>query len=114
MKILNERLFPKLIEKTNFFRAGYYPGLLRQGAYDLMEQLMPTLAVHFGGDLKNLSRWNGVFNAWSGNYKKYPVRWKNEVEEYFTDTCILHPAKKLDNPVRQFNRMKRNRNGAAN
>jgi len=110
MRVLEERFFDQFIQKTNFFDAGFFPGLIRQGGYDLIENLLPTLAVHFGGKLKSLSRWNDAFNDWSGNFRKYPIRWKEEITENYTETCIVHPAKHFDNPIRKFDRLKRKRN----
>ena len=49
--------------------------------------------------------WGGL-----GNFRKYPIRWRPELNENenFIETTIMHPLKNYNNPIRQYHRCQRN------
>jgi hypothetical protein len=104
--------------------------------FDLSEELIPTLAYYLGGKIGSLSFWgdgcthphNVVAGAnampttsqqsesgrgnslgWYGNYRKYPVRWRPDLngDENFIEAAIMHPLKTYDHPIRQYHRQRR-------
>lgn len=105
--------FDKFLEKTNGFEKGYFPDCDGQKVYDFGECLYPSLVLHFGGELKQLAKWNEGFNHWSGTgYRKYPMRFRPEVEwgelNNLSEISIIHPSKKLDG-LRWFYKQQRMR-----
>jgi len=100
--------FNRFLYLTNDFTRGYFPGYEEQGGYDLAEHLYPTLANHFGGKVRGQAYFE---DAWHGNYKRYPLRWKPDIDpttENFPEASIIHPLKQYDHPIRQEQRKKRN------
>jgi len=103
--------------------------------FDISEELIPTLAYYLGGKIGSLSFWGdgcthphnavagvnempttsqqselpGNSLGWYGNYRKYPVRWKPDlnVNENFIEASIMHPLKTYDHPIRQYHRQRR-------
>lgn len=99
--------FDKFLFMTNPFEKGYFPGYT---AWDVMEHLMPTLARHWGGGLRQLSQWSEVAGRWvAGNERRYPVRWRPDIESIADclGASIVHPLKDYNNPVREHFRLKR-------
>ena len=109
MKIaLEKELFQRFLFYTNPFQKGFFPFY---DAWDLTEHALPTIVKHFGGGIKQLSAYNQKLGMWSGNYRKYPIRFRPEIEynpELFLQASILHPSKNIDDPVRVYHRDKRN------
>lgn len=103
------KLATEFIEKflyyTNDFKYGFFPGYT---AWDVTEHLLPTLACHWGGKIKQLAKWTKEACYWSGNFRVYPVRWQPDI---FMEECenasIIHPVKKMGQ-VREFFKKKRN------
>lgn len=109
-KLYSIDFFSKFLNWTNIFSKGYFPGYEEQGGYDIAEHLYPTLAHHYGGKVEQFATWHSRFGLWGGNFRKYPMRWKPEIDprlEYFRESSIIHPIKKLDHPIRQLNKIKR-------
>lgn len=110
MKKLEEiNFFEKFLFKTNEFICPYFPDYDSQGGYDLSEHLYATLAHHFGGKLYCISSWSDDFNNWfSGNFKKYPIRWQPEIADHFySEVSIAHPVKEMLSPFRMFGKLQR-------
>jgi len=98
--------FDKLINISNHFTEGFFP---KYNGYDLSEHLYPTLCVHFGGDVGTFASWDSNKKEWSGNYRRFPMRWKPEIDlsEVYPETCILHPNKSVNSEIRKIQREKR-------
>ena len=76
--------------------------------YDISEHLYPTLAYKMGYSVRSLSNYFRM-NLWTGNFIKYPVRWKPVLDpEFMPDASIMHPIKEL-NETRAFHYQKRKR-----
>ena len=111
-KCMSTGFFEKLLYYTNDFRNGFFPDYKGKAAWDLMEHVMPTLAKHWGGEVRQFAKWGQHSGLWSGNARRYPIRWQPElflVEHEYLQAAIMHPLKSLDHPVRVFHRNKRNR-----
>jgi hypothetical protein len=111
-KLKEVDFFNKFLLYTNGFTDGFFPGYEEQGGYDFGEHLYPTLAAHYGGGVKQLAGWNAVFEQWQGNFQKYPMRWKPELNwnDNFHNASIMHPVKEYAD-IRWFHRTKRDRHG---
>ena len=99
--------FEKLINISATFTKGYFP---QYTGYDLSEHLYPTLATHWGGDIGSFSSWDETKKEWSGNYRKFPIRWKPELnfeKENFKEISIAHPIKTIDSEIRKYHKIKR-------
>tara|TARA_Y100000034_G_scaffold42710_2_gene52289 strand:+ start:11098 stop:11925 length:828 start_codon:yes stop_codon:yes gene_type:complete len=106
-KLVELDFFNKLINVSNHFTEGYFP---QYTGYDLSEHLYPTLATHLGGDIGTFAAWNEVTREWSGSYRKFPIRWKPQLDpekENFKEASILHPLKDYDHPIRITQRQRR-------
>lgn len=119
------RDFMKALSKDNFFERFLNFTNFRGGpinivdslgkthpVHDVGEFLYPTLAVHYGGKVKeiacHLGCWEGV-EQWRGNYEYYPMRFRPDLtEQPFPQACVMHPMKDFDNPVRTYHRERRN------
>lgn len=104
--------FERFLFLTNDFPKGFFPGYEEQGGYDFGEHLYPTLAHHFGGEVKGLSRWQENPGVWRGDFRKYPIRWKPELDpqgENFPEAAIMHPVKSYNHVLRQQQRVIRRR-----
>lgn len=107
-RIRDAGLFEKILEYTNGFDHGYFPNYWEQGGYDFTECLFPTLVNIAGGEAVSFSGWNKDSNAWSGDYKKYPIRWPDPISlEESVEASILHPTKSYEDPVRCYHRERR-------
>ena len=108
MKTLFEKhFFEKFLSYTNDLAPSFFP---EYEGYDFSEHLYPTLAHHFGGKVAQLSSWSDFLSDWeAGNFQKYPLRWKPELEaeSYLFNACIMHPIKRVDHPFRILNKVKR-------
>lgn len=105
-KLLNIDFFERFLLATNDFSNGFFPDY---EGYDIGEHLYPTLANIMGGRVEEISGYELQYESWRGNYKKYPIRWKPDINinENFNDASIIHPIKSIKNPIRQFYRCKR-------
>lgn len=110
-KLVEIDFFNKFLDATKEFKTGHFPDCDEQQVYDIGENLYPTLAHHYGGELKQLAVWNQAFNHWAGqNFREFPMRWKPEItwDDNFREASILHPVKtNLD--LRWFHKVKRKR-----
>lgn len=104
-KLQDMNFFERLLYYTNDFDKGFFPGY---DGYDFAEHLYPTLAHHLGGKVGHFASWGGA-EGWSGNYLRYPMRWKPELslKENFKDATIMHPLKSVDHPIREHHRINR-------
>ncbi len=136
LSALNDlNFFDKFLSVTNYFSTGFYPreSFWKSDApeeFDIAEELVPTLAYYLGGKIGSLSLWGdgsthphmnvlGNFNipatgkyvaeGWYGNYRKYPIRWKPDLNENenFIEAAIMHPLKDYDHPIRQYHKWRR-------
>lgn len=108
--LLKINFFDKFLSWTNAFSGGYFPGYEEQGGYAFEEHLYPTLAHHLGGRVEQFASWNASQCQWRGNYKRYPMRWKPDLDphqENFPEASIMHPIKSMDHPVRHWQQTKR-------
>jgi hypothetical protein len=123
---------------NGFFPVGAYGSQngVVDPVFDISEELIPTLAYYLGGKIGSLSFWgdgsthphnvvagtnrmpttsrqsksDGNSLGWYGNYRKYPVRWRPDLNENenFIESAIMHPLKTYDHPIRQYHRHRRN------
>jgi len=107
-KLKEIEFFDIFLASTQQFSKGYFPDYEEQGGYDFGEHLFPTLATHFGGNIKELSKWHPIFCHWQGNFKQYPLRWQPELdwEDNFAEASIMHPVKTMGD-LRWFHKTKR-------
>lgn len=99
--------FEKFLFYTNDFKRGFFP--LYSGL-NLTEHLLPTIIQYYGGNFSQLSVWHEGTQRWAGNYRRYPIRYRPEIEydpELFLQASIIHPVKTLNHPIRDFYRSKR-------
>lgn len=98
--------FNVLLKYTNGFSSGYFPGFESQRIYvhDLSEDLYPTLANYFGGRLEQFARWEILPQKWSGNHRRYPMRWRPDIENahLMKSPSIIHPLKGMDGSRKIF------------
>ena len=108
-KLQEMDFFHKFLYMTNDFTGGFFPGFNHQEGYDFGEHLYPTLAANLGGQVRQLACYYGD-NNWSGNYHRYPMRFRPEYDtrmEKFPEASIIHPVKSFDHPFRNLHRKKR-------
>ena len=109
-KLVEIDFFNRFLYLTNEFSKGFFPGYEEQGGYDLSEHLYPTLATHLGGKVAQLAVWSEASGAWAGEYKKFPFRFRPELEiseNLHEFASILHPVKNYNNAIRIYHRRKR-------
>jgi hypothetical protein len=107
-KAMEEDFFERFLFYTNDFKRGFFPFYT---AWDLTEHALPTIVSYFGGKIKQLASYNQANNMWVGNFRRYPIRYRPEIEynpDLFLQASILHPLKKISSPVRIYHREKRN------
>lgn len=111
-RLVRENFFGTLLHRTNGFANGFFPGA--EALYDFGEYLYPTLAIHYGGRVGCLGRWDGQKSKWGGRSRRYPMRFRPELGEadYFPEASILHPVKG-DSVIRRMERAKRNASGTS-
>jgi len=109
-KLLEINFFERFLYLTNEFSQGFFPQYESQGGYDISEHLYPTLAVHYGGKIGQLANWSETHQKWTGQFEKYPLRFRPDLEEDYQNACLMHPLKTYDNPIREYYR-KRRQNG---
>lgn len=109
-KLIEVDFFNKFLFGTNEFSDGFFPGYEEQGGYDFGEHLYPTLASHYGGEVRGFAKWNRAFEQWQGDFQHYPMRWQPELtmDDNFENASIMHPVKK-NSELRWFHQVKRNR-----
>lgn len=114
-KLSENNFFERFLNFTNFYLEEI--SLVDQNGkkemvYDLSEFLYPTLAVHYGGQVRELAGWSNIDNSWHGNANFYPMRFKPDLtfSDPVQDACILHPLKNFDDPIRQYYRNQRQKN----
>jgi hypothetical protein len=110
-KCVAENFFERFLYLTNDFKDGFFPDYEGKAAWDLSEHLLPTLAKHWGGNVKQFASYDKERGLWSGDYKRYLVRWTPPL--YLTDEeiesgWIYHPVKDYNDPIREYHREKRN------
>lgn len=105
LKVKYSGLFERVLGFTNEFDDGRFPGYWEQGGYDFTECLFPTLVNFFGGEIASFSSWNAKKKIWTGDFKKYPIRWptKLSIEDSLV-ASIMHPVKEFEDPVRIYHR----------
>lgn len=96
--------FNRFLWYTNAFERGFFPEFV---GYDISEHIYPTLAIHLGGKVKELSHWDNFSSIWRGDFKKYSIRWRPQIEQFFPESVILHPIKNYDDHIRQYFRRRR-------
>jgi len=101
-KLLEIDFFDRFLFLTNSFSDGFFPAY---SGYDISEHLYPTLCRHFGGNVGVFATWDE--GKWHGAYKYFPMRWKPEIDEIFSEASIIHPVKSLNHPVRIYHRERR-------
>lgn len=105
-KLKEINFFDRFLSLTNEFPPGEFPGY---DGYDISENLYPTLARQFGGNIGVFSTWDEEGN-WHGSHEYFPIRWKPELDpetETFPKASILHPLKTYDHPIREYHRKAR-------
>ena len=112
-KCMEEKFFERFLYFTNDFKNGFFPGYTGPAAWDLIEHMMPTLANHWGGSVRELAKWSQGAHTWVGNNpRRYPIRWQPDLfllEEEYLQASIMHPLKTINHPIREFHRAKRQR-----
>lgn len=105
-RLMEINFFERLINVSQHFTQGFFPNYT---GHDLSEHLYPTLAVHFGGDVGSFAKFDLPTRMWTGNFRKFPVRWMPEldVSDVSKDATIAHPVKDYFNPIRVEHREKR-------
>jgi hypothetical protein len=124
---LHEMAFlDRLLDATKDCAKGFFPGHPR---WAFEEELWPTAAVQLGGSLYELACWKCLDHAWHpryaddphvfyaegehplwrGRFPAYSVRYALDVTpaDISSETSIAHPVKNLDNPVRAYQRQRR-------
>ncbi|MHA1948289.1 MAG: hypothetical protein ACW99G_03475 [Candidatus Thorarchaeota archaeon] len=112
-KLIEIDLFNKVLWYSNSFKKGYFPSTNDKYVYDFGEFLYPTLIDHYGKKMKQLAYWDNDLRIWGGNFRKYPMRFKPEIDpikEDYPESSILHPIKDVNHPIREMKRMQRNAN----
>ncbi len=105
---LEKELFQRFLFYTNNFQKGFFPFY---DAWDLTEHALPTIVKHYGGKIKQFASYSQDTGQWSGNFRKYPVRFRPELsyeDHHFLQASIMHPIKNVNDPIRKFHRAKRN------
>lgn len=71
-KLMENDFLEKLLYYTNDFQKDFFPGYSNTSpaAWDCSEHIYPTLAIHWGGRIQQLSKWDDKKLVWSGNYKR--------------------------------------------
>lgn len=103
----NMDFFNKFLNLTSDFKNGEFPDY---DGFDFLEHLYPTLANHYRGKVSQFAFYCPKTQEWRGDYKKYPMRWKPELDfetENFKEACIMHPLKSYNHPIRDYHRNKR-------
>lgn len=110
--LIKEQFFDRFFSLTNDLD-WKFPGYQEKGGYDINEYLYPTLANHMGGKIWGMAKWDERQSSWLGNYRKYTMRWRPELTptDYSSEVRILHPVKNYNNPLREYHRKKRMKNG---
>ena len=104
---VENEFFEKFLFYTNEFKGGFFPFYT---AWDLTEHVLPTMVMYYGGEISQLAVYNEDFKKWTGNYRRYPIRYRPAIEyepELFLQASIIHPSKLYTDPIRDFNRAKR-------
>ena len=104
---LEKELFQRFLFYTNPFQRGFFPFY---DAWDMTEHALPTMVKHFGGKIKQFASYNQNTGMWGGNYRKFPIRFRPEIEynpDLFLQGAIIHPIKTFADPIRSFHRAKR-------
>lgn len=123
-KMCKDGFLTRLLEYTNFFPSDF--NLLskdptdkhfgtcssRNGSekkiviHDPSEFIYPSLAIHYGGSVKELASWDQITGRWGGNYLFYPMRFTPDLcaDDPFQKACIMHPIKEANSPIRAYHR----------
>jgi hypothetical protein len=104
---VENEFFDKFLFYTNEFKNGFFPFYT---AWDLTEHVLPSIVKYYGGEILQLSVYNEDFKKWAGNYRRYPIRYRPDIEyepELFLQASIIHPIKRYTDPIRDFYRARR-------
>lgn len=105
---IEKEIFQRFLFYTNSFQKGFFPFY---DAWCLAEHALPTIVKHLGGKIKQFAAYNQGTGVWGGNYRRYPMRFRPELEynpDLFLQGAILHPIKRMDDPIRLYHKAKRN------
>lgn len=74
--------------------------------HDTNEFIYPSVAIHYGGTVQELAKWDVVNHTWEGNFIHYPMRFSPDlgVSDPFQEACVMHPIKEADNPIRAYHK----------
>ena len=102
LETLGESFFEKFLRETEQFREGFFPGY-QHHAFE--EECLPTLAKHLGGQVMELSCWEG--DKWRGS-TLFALRYQPDMkpDDVPVNASIIHPVKD-DDPIRQHYRQHR-------
>jgi len=105
----SRNFFERFLQFTNFNTNDpllVSPDGREEKAYDVSEFLYPTLAVDYGGSVRELACWEDW--RWRGDGIRYPMRFRPDLHEgLFDEACVMHPVKDYESPVRAHHRVKR-------
>lgn len=106
LKLKQINFFDRFLEMTDGMKPEF-PGYPR---HSFTEELLPTVANHFGGKIYELSCWKEREKSWRGSLL-YFMRFKPEIsiEEVPPSASILHPIKSIHHPIRQYYKNQRNK-----
>lgn len=107
--LAEEDFFDKLLQRFNFFPCEFGLEGWAIPSYDPSEFIYPSLAVHYGGSIEQLAKWNQLEGCWEGNFSHYPMRFQPDLSgsDPFMDACVMHPLKDAESSIRKYHRDKR-------
>jgi hypothetical protein len=101
--------FERFLTFTNFHTGDpslKSPSGKEELVYDLSEWLYPSLAVKYGGGIKELAGWENP--GWHGDGNRYPMRFEPDLHEnWYEGACVMHPLKDFSSGTRAYHRLKR-------
>lgn len=105
------KFFENLLERTKQFKGEYFPG---HTYYAAEETIFPTAVKWLGYKIKCLATGSNLQPFHSddkGQNKKYVIEFgKNiDIKEIYPSTSIIHPLKRVNDPIRQHYKNIRNR-----
>lgn len=101
-KLKELNIFEKIINWTSGFQSDSFPDYSEQNGYDFGEILFPSMAEYLGGKIKEFSRYDSHSELWQGNFEKYPIRFKPEINDCnLSKASIVHPIKDTNSMIRK-------------